>query len=93
MSSGFPQLRGQRSCGHDGPDPWHHQGDCRQHASRQLSEACGRRRIFKVYAGSRVHLIGKGPRVGMALRDDRNVFLADTERMKCRRGLGGLGRI
>ena len=93
MSSGFPQLRGQRPCGHDWPDPWHHQGDCRQHATRQLSEACRRRRIFKVYAGSRVHLIGKGPRVGMALCDDRDVLLADPEGMKCPRGLGGLGRI
>jgi hypothetical protein len=93
MPSSLPQLRGQRSGRHDWPDPWHHQGDGRQHTARQFSQARRRPRILKVYPGSRVHLISKDPRVGMTLRDDRDVLLADTQGMKRGRGLGCRGRV
>ena len=91
VSRRCPKLRRQRPCRNNWPDPWHDQGDCRHHSAAQFSQECRRSRIFKVHAGRRVHSFSKGPRVGMAVCDDGDVFPADTEGMKRRSSLGGRG--
>ena len=93
MSGRLPKFRRQRPCRNDGPDPWHHQGDCREHVAAQLSQACRYSRIFKFHAGRRVHPVSKGLLVGAAICDDGDLFPADTEGMKRCSGLGGQGRI
>jgi hypothetical protein len=93
MSSRFPKLRRQRPCRNNWPDPWHHQGDRRQHVAAQLSQASRRSRIFKLDAGRRVHPVSKSQRVSVTVCDDGDLFPADTEGMKRRSGLGGHGRI
>ena len=39
MSGQLPELRGERSRRHNGPNPRHHQGDRGQRAAAQLPEA------------------------------------------------------
>jgi hypothetical protein len=92
MSGHFPELRRERPGRYNWPDPWHHQGDCGQHAAAQLSKERRRPRIFEIYSGRRVHPVGKRLRVRMRVGHDRDGLLDYSESVKRPRSVSGHGR-